>query len=1495
MSLSQASPAGRIWENPQVFGINKRAPHVPLNSFVQSDSAVEHIFRIGRTVDKDEHSAHKQYLDGFWDFKLFRCPEDVPDAFFMPEFACNGWSQIRVPGNWETQGFGQPIYTNFQYPFDVNPPFVPQDNPTGCYRRSFTIPYGTTWENTRITLVFKGVDSAFACWLNGKFIGYSQDSRLPAEFDVTDHAMIGSNLLAVQVMKWSDGSYLEDQDMWWLSGIYRRVFLLAQPKAVHMTDYHIRTPLTFDPEGKLTSLALHGDVHLAAQAKSIMDEATIKVKLMGPVTLGCSFDGIKTLAASEVKPDSSFWLGNDTTGQASANTALVGGRASFKWTAASFSGDIKLWSAEEPECYCLVIELYDQWGTHIQTEACQVAFRETGIRDGVLVHNGRRIMVRGVNRHEHDPVDGKAISEESMVLDILMMKQANFNAVRTAHYPNNTRFYTLCTAFGLYVMDEANVETHGFDPSLSNNPINPACSPLWLASIVDRGVRMYERDKNHPCIIAWSLGNESGFGPAHTAMASYLRSRDPHRVVHYEGGGSCTTATDLICPMYAREAQIEALAQEHSERPIVLCEYAHSMNNSTGNVHKYWQLFESNPRCQGGFVWDWVDQGLLVTDKYSVFKGIPFMAYGGDFGETIHDAQFCINGLVFPNRAPHPALEEMRHVQSPVTVTLRECAPTDDRGTAMRAVIAVTNRHSFRTLAGVRLQWRLLVDGMPVGRATAKTGADSRRPSEDYSRSSLCGPDRSGLAQVHPRVADAAPSLSAAPDQLMLSHVLAPGARTYEMCWQAFDDGVAAGTPPNGTCELEACIPATLIDAAASLAVSLPKADAHLEVRAVLAGDSHWAQAGHVLVSTQHDVRAALRAALARAGRDGDGDGPDSETLLAEGLTPRGHDHVLTARRRSNGALVLKAWRRRQVAHWFRHRASGNVGRMLNPVDEGQVEAGEDTDKFCTPLQSCELPALPDNFIDNGAESDDSGQLTYEVYHAGDELSNSRQGSRHEPMSPDHADSPALTTSRWSQSHGFGGARSSHPFAAAAHVPHPMDDPNNDHPGGTDERGRTMLRHGHKLSIDRSVDAEVQMLLRDMSLTESHANSPAGQQGRQSASEHPFGPGPAPVAEWRLEFDPDTGLLSRWTIAGQDVLQGPLQPCFMRAPTDNDKGGSGGTSHAARWMAAGLDRLRVVSSELTLLHHSKDEACVKACLVMKPAGESTVELDAAGVSEVGGAHWLSSQHADASPAQAADDAGEGGLPVEASINVEVVYVVSAAGTLETHWTVDASGAMPQRSKGLLNSLPRVGVQMSVAPALTACCWYGRGPHENYSDRKAAAPLRLYQSTVADMHVPYVFPSECGGREDTRWLGLTAPVHPDSAGEPDPAPPGLLVAHTPWRAASLDAASPAAGPAGAAHECVNGLHFSVSRYSIASVMAARHQHELQAGALQVHLDAAHMGVGGDDSWSPSVHDEFMVRPGVYKFGMTMRTLPPGASVNDVLNQGYALCNEVRPEI
>ena len=654
--FSQAVEEKAYWNNLNVLSVNREPGHSRIIPFDNLSNALKYEF---------SRSPYYRSLNGAWRFRWSPAPSERPDLFYRQDVDVSGWDRINVPGNWELQGYGIPIYIDGGYPFKKDPPRAPKEhNPVGSYRRTFQIP--ESWTERQIFLHFGAVRSAFHVWVNGVYVGYSQGSKTPAEFNITGISVAGENMLAVEVYRWCDGSYLEDQDFWRLSGIDRDVFIYSTPD-VRIADVFVTTDL---------------------DASYLDGNLRIKVEVCG----------------SERLPRSGFSLEAslfDPYGKAVLRKPL---RTKIHFNDDSFV-DVVLedivaspskWTAETPHLYTVVLSLLDEKNNLLEILPVRTGFRKVEIIHGQLLVNGVPILLKGVNRHEHDPHTGHYCTRESMLQDIRWMKKLNINAVRTSHYPNDPVWYDLCDQYGLYVIDEANIESHGmgFHPD-----VTPANDPAWEKAHLDRIVRMVERDKNHPSIIIWSMGNEAGNGVNFARCYDWIKARDASRPVQYEQA-DIGLNTDIFCPMYARLHILEYYAAQSRQKPLILCEYAHAMGNSVGNLQEYWDLIEMHPQLQGGFIWDWVDQGFPRIAK----DGRMYWVYGGDFGPegTPSSGNFCINGLMQPDRKPNPHAWEVKKVYQNI-----HFEPIDLKA----GRIHIKNLFGFTDLEAFNGEWCVSADG----------------------------------------------------------------------------------------------------------------------------------------------------------------------------------------------------------------------------------------------------------------------------------------------------------------------------------------------------------------------------------------------------------------------------------------------------------------------------------------------------------------------------------------------------------------------------------------------------------------------------------------------------------------------------------------------------------------------------------------------------------------------------------------------------------------
>jgi beta-galactosidase len=647
----------RDWENPELLSINREDPHATMISYPDEQSALEAL---------KSNSPNYVSLDGTWKFNWVKSPDQRPYWFFKDDYDTRDWKDIDVPSNWQMRGYDVPIYVNIGYPFKKNPPFIHHEwNPVGSYKRNFLVP--SDWKDKEVFLHFGAVSSAFYVWVNEQLVGYNEDSKVPAEFNISKYLKPGKNSVAVEVYRWCDGSYLEDQDFWRLSGIQRSVFLHARPKT-YINDFFAIGDLENSYNDGLLKLAVSLKGASAEGGDFIVDAVL--------------YDGVEKIYSD--KKDVKLFEGK----------AEVGFLKNFP--------SVKRWSAEKPNLYSLVINLKDMNGNILESVSTKIGFRKVEIINSQLLVNGVAIYLKGTNMHEHSDVNGHVIDEATILRDIRVMKSNNINAVRTSHYPQQELWYEMCDKYGLYLVDEANVESHGIG---YNKDVTLADKPEWAAAHLDRMKCMVERDKNHPSVIIWSMGNEAGDGHNFLNGYKWIKGRDKTRMVQYERAEKETNAperhTDIWTDMYATIEFIESYAKDpKNDRPMIMCEYAHAMGNSTGNLQDYWDVIEKYPKLQGGFIWDWVDQGILKTNE----NGEKFWTYGGDYGEAgiPSDGNFCLNGLVWPDRTPHPGLYEVKRVYQYVGFE-----PVDLKN----GLVKITNKYDFTDLAEFNFDWEVISDG----------------------------------------------------------------------------------------------------------------------------------------------------------------------------------------------------------------------------------------------------------------------------------------------------------------------------------------------------------------------------------------------------------------------------------------------------------------------------------------------------------------------------------------------------------------------------------------------------------------------------------------------------------------------------------------------------------------------------------------------------------------------------------------------------------------
>lgn len=695
----------RPWETPELTGINRLPARAPLVPFQNEKQAL--------SLNKAK-SPWVQCLNGEWKFNLVDKPANAIDGFEEEKFNDSKWREITVPGNWTMQDTGDyPHYTNVQMPFTHQPPYVPEENPTGLYRRHFTVAKG--WLKRRTMIHFAGVESAYYVFVNGQQVGFSKGSRTPAEFEISDYIKEGDNTLAVMVMRWCDGTFVEDQDDWWMAGIYRDVCLYSQDEVLIKDVFVVGTP-----DEKLKNAELDVTVKVDFQREP-QKEWKVGVQLYNA-------NGKKVLKDNlTYEIPFADQMGYSNFGHRIRETIPV--------------KSPKLWSAEQPYLYTLVVTLLTPKGRVVETTSTTMGFRRIELKGRELLINGKAVLIKGVNRHDHDDTYGKTVPEDRMRKDIELMKKFNFNAIRTCHYPNDALFYDLCDEYGMYVCDETNIESHHYG-------CVPCQDSRWTNAFLDRGKRMVERDKNHPSVIFWSLGNESHYGPNHDALAGWIRGYDPSRLLHHcfagmiECGGSeglGERVTDVVCPMYYNiPSTIDWAKTTKDFRPFIFCEYSHAMGNSNGCLKEYWDAFRKYKGLQGGYIWEWLDHGIIKDspkkgqqpkakpsyDKNATFETIAVKqaechkpggkyhwGYGGDFGDEPNDANFIADGMIWPDRTPHPGMHEHKKLTQPVMVEATDLK---------NGKIKIINEQYFTDMKWLKADWTLSVDGKVVQKGKIK-------------------------------------------------------------------------------------------------------------------------------------------------------------------------------------------------------------------------------------------------------------------------------------------------------------------------------------------------------------------------------------------------------------------------------------------------------------------------------------------------------------------------------------------------------------------------------------------------------------------------------------------------------------------------------------------------------------------------------------------------------------------------------------------------------
>lgn len=668
-----ATSQTRDWENPEVFAINKEKPRATFLPYPDAKLAAQ-----------DDYSASTYFmsLDGTWKFHWVAKPSEAPADFYKENYDVSKWTDMPVPGNWEFNGFGIPIYTNVIYPFPTNPPYVNEnDNPVGSYKRQFDLPQ--TWAGRKVFIHFEGGTTAMYLWINGQKVGYTENAKSPAEFDITPYVRKGKNTLDCQVYKYSDGSYIEDQDMWRLGGINRSVYLYSTAET-RISDFFAHPDLDANYKNGVFSL----DVELKNYATQNKNQ-TVEVALLDGTGKSVFSKSQKVTVPSNGLKETTF--------------------------SGTVSNPLK-WTAETPNLYTLLISLKDEKNKTVEVTSSKIGFRKIEIKNAQVLINGKKVYFKGVNLHEYNYKTGQVVNREVMMRNIQLMKELNINAVRTSHYPQPTLWYKLCDQYGIYLVDEANQESHG----LGYGPSNVSNLPEWNATHMDRIKNVVERDKNHASVIFWSLGNESGNGKAFFDTYDWAKARDKSRPVQYEQAHQRDRNTDIFCPMYPSWESMKRDAARDLEKPYIMCEYAHAMGNSMGNMQEYWDVMRSSKNMQGGFIWEWYNHGFPAKDDQGRF----FWAYGGDLGgyNLVNDGNFCMDGMISPDQNYLPHTHIVKKVYQNILFKVKDLN---------NGIITVINDYKFTDLTNdnYSYEWVLLKNGNVESKGTfdVSVPADSQK------------------------------------------------------------------------------------------------------------------------------------------------------------------------------------------------------------------------------------------------------------------------------------------------------------------------------------------------------------------------------------------------------------------------------------------------------------------------------------------------------------------------------------------------------------------------------------------------------------------------------------------------------------------------------------------------------------------------------------------------------------------------------------------------